>query len=123
MKRLLDNTCLTTAALYCQCVFTSISSLNESVKPQFKEPVEAQIRLPGSFIHSFKDLYKTSSTKLLRGAPDSSTVKKNSIEPDCPVFRLFVHFKNDSNTQGRPSSKPMKHSPSSHQIFSLPQRE
>src|SRR6218665_982188 len=43
----------------------------------------------------------------------------SSIEPDCPVFWLFVDFKNDSNTQGRPSSKPMKHSPSSHQIFSL----
>src|SRR6218665_3366336 len=42
----------------------------------------------------------------------------SNIEPDCPVFWLFVHFKNDSNTQGRPSSKPMKHSPSSHQIFS-----
>src|SRR6218665_3798634 len=32
-----------------------------------------------SFIHSFKDLYSTSSRKLLRGAPDSSTVKKNSF--------------------------------------------
>ena len=29
-----------------------------------------------SFIYSFKDLYSTSSRKLLRGAPDSSTVKK-----------------------------------------------
>ena len=33
-----------------------------------------------SFIHSFKDLYSTSSRKLLRGAPDSSTVKKNSCQ-------------------------------------------
>src|SRR6218665_2736951 len=33
-----------------------------------------------SFIHSFKDLYSTSSRKLLRGAPDSSTVKKNSFQ-------------------------------------------
>src|SRR6218665_1400923 len=32
-----------------------------------------------SFIHSFKDLYSTSSRKLLRGVPDSSTVKKNSF--------------------------------------------
>ena len=32
-----------------------------------------------SFIHSFKDLYSTSSRKLLRGAPHSSTVKKNSF--------------------------------------------
>jgi len=31
-----------------------------------------------SRIHSFKDLYSASSRKLLRGAPDSSTVKKNS---------------------------------------------
>jgi len=30
-------------------VFTSISSFNESIKPHFKEPVEAQVglRLPG----------------------------------------------------------------------------
>src|SRR6218665_279505 len=33
-----------------------------------------------SFIHSFKDLYSTSSRKLLRGASDSSTVKKNSFQ-------------------------------------------
>src|SRR6218665_98212 len=46
MQHLLDNTCLTTAALLSVCVFTSISSLNESVKPQFKEPVEAQVGLP-----------------------------------------------------------------------------
>jgi len=32
------------------------------------------------FINSFKDLYSTSSRKLLRGAPDSSTVKKNSFK-------------------------------------------
>src|SRR6218665_2334308 len=32
-----------------------------------------------SRIHSFKDLYSTSSRKLLGGAPDSSTVKKNSF--------------------------------------------
>src|SRR6218665_3557706 len=32
------------------------------------------------FIHSFKDLYSPSSRKLLRGAPDSSTVKKNSFQ-------------------------------------------
>ena len=32
-----------------------------------------------SFIHSFKDLYSTSSRKLLRGAPNSNTVKKNSF--------------------------------------------
>ena len=31
-------------------------------------------------IHSFKDLYSTSSRKLPRGAPDSSTVKKNSFQ-------------------------------------------
>src|SRR6218665_3982209 len=34
---------------------------------------------PGLLIYSFKDLYSTSSRKLLRGAPDSSTVKKNSF--------------------------------------------
>ena len=32
------------------------------------------------FIHSFKYLYSTSSRELLRGAPDSSTVKKNSFQ-------------------------------------------
>ncbi len=31
------------------------------------------------FIHSFKDLYSTSSRKLLTGGPNSSTVKKNSV--------------------------------------------
>src|SRR6218665_341202 len=36
-----------------------------------------------SFIHSFKDLYSTSSRKLLKGAPDSSTVKKN-------IFQLII---------------------------------
>ena len=32
-----------------------------------------------TFIHSFKDLYGTSSGKLLRGAPDSIAVKNNSF--------------------------------------------
>jgi len=47
MQHLLDNTCLTTAALLSVCVFTSTSSFNESIKPQFREPIEAQVELPG----------------------------------------------------------------------------
>ena len=39
------------------------------------------------FIHSFKDLYSTSSRKLLRGAPDYSTFKKNSFQVIVESFR------------------------------------
>src|SRR6218665_1660906 len=48
------------------------------------------------FIHSFKNFYSTSSSPLLlRGAPDSSSVKKNSFLQDpsgseCPTTQFFL---------------------------------
>jgi len=39
-------------------------------------PTTAQVQ----FIHLFKNWYSTSSRKLLRGAPNSSTVNKNSFQ-------------------------------------------
>src|SRR6218665_1568174 len=55
-----------------------ILHLNIDGAPKLKECFYIQYWL--EFIHSFKDLYSTSSRKLLRGAPDSSTVKKNSFQ-------------------------------------------
>src|SRR6218665_1737510 len=50
----------------------------------FRHPINYWNQKPGSccnsFIHSFEDLYSTSSRKLLRGDPDSSTVKRNSFQ-------------------------------------------
>src|SRR6218665_3078154 len=55
-----------------------------------------------SFIHSFKDLYSTSSRKLLRGAPDSSTVKKNigtsrSYSISCGGSAFYCSHSHDNN--------------------------
>src|SRR6218665_788018 len=46
--------------------------------------------------NSFKDLYSPSSRKLLRGAPDSSTVKKNSFQliTECVLPVLNVKLRN-----------------------------